>query len=339
MSDTLPYAHGGPAGRGQIRAVPEEFQVEEVLGFEPEGQGEHVFLWVEKRGENTEWVAKHLARFAEVAPRAVGYAGLKDRHALTRQWFSVQLPGRADPDWSSLDSASLRVLRSVRHRKKLPRGALSGNRFRLGVRLAEVQEDMLEQRLRQVAAQGVPNYFGEQRFGRDGGNVEQARRWFSGDGGKPDRHLAGLYLSAVRSFLFNEMLAARVADGSWNQALPGDVFMFSHGHSFFAAPEISEDIAERLAAGKIHPSGPLWGQGESPAQGAELALEQAVTQSHADLCEGLCRHGAEMGRRPYRLLAESLTWQRDGQVLWLEFFLPAGAYATTLLRELLEVES
>ncbi|BBL70830.1 tRNA pseudouridine synthase D [Methylogaea oryzae] len=318
--------------------MPEEFQVEEVLGFEPEGQGEHVMLWVEKRGENTEWVAKQLARFANVPPRSVGYAGLKDRHAVTRQWFTVQLPGKADPDWQAFNSDSVRVLRAERHRRKLPKGALTGNRFRLGVRLGEVDEDVLLERLKQVASQGVPNYFGEQRFGRDGDNVEAARRWFAGDGPRPERHLTGLYLSAVRSFLFNEILARRVADGTWNQGLPGDVFMFGRGHSFFAAPELTPDIVERLASGEIHPSGPLWGKGESPAAGAALALEQTIAAQHADLCDGLLTHDVEMGRRPYRLMAERLGWEREGDTLWLEFFLPAGAYATTVVREILACE-
>lgn len=334
----LPYAHGGPAGHGAIRVVPEEFQVEEVLGFEPDGQGEHVMLWVEKRGENTEWVARHLARFANVPPRSIGYAGLKDRHAVTRQWFSVQLPGKADPDWQAVNSDTVRVLGAERHRRKLPKGALTGNRFRLGVRLAEVDDDVLLERLRQAASQGVPNYFGEQRFGREGDNVELARRWFAGIDRKPERHVAGLYLSAVRSFLFNELLALRVAAGTWNQALPGDVFMFGRGHSFFAAPDLTPDIVERLAAGEIHPSGPLWGKGESPASGAALELEQAVAAQYPDLCEGLLAQGVEMGRRPYRLKAEGLAWERQGGTLWLEFFLPAGAYATTLLRELVAAD-
>lgn len=339
MPNYTPYAHGGPAGHGVIRSTPEAFQVEEVLGFDPEGQGEHVFLWVEKRGENTEWVAKQLARLAGVPPRAVGYAGLKDRHALTRQWFSVHLPGRADPDWSSLNSDSIQILQTQRHRKKLPKGALTGNRFRLSVGLSEVDEDKLEQRLRQITAHGVPNYFGEQRFGREADNVEQARRWFTGLDGKPDRYLSGIYLSAARAFLFNEMLAERVTTDSWDQPLTGDVFMFGRGHSFFTAPEISAEIRQRVAAGEIHPSAPLWGKGEASVSGLVQALEQRIADAHADLCRGLEQQGAEMSRRPLRLMAEHLTWQRNADTLYLEFFLPAGGYATTVLRELLTTNS
>ncbi|TAN46703.1 MAG: tRNA pseudouridine(13) synthase TruD [Methylococcaceae bacterium] len=339
MPEYSPYAHGGPAGHGVIRTAPEAFQVEEVLGFTPEGQGEHVFLWVEKRGENTEWVAKQLARLAGVPPRAVGYAGLKDRHALTRQWFSVHLPGRADPDWTPLNSDSIRILQTQRHRKKLPKGALTGNRFRLSVSLGEVQQDQLESRLQQVAAQGVPNYFGEQRFGREADNVEQARRWFAGLDDKPDRYLSGIYLSAARAFLFNEILAERVMTGSWNQALTGDVFMFGRGHSFFTAPEITDEIRQRVAAGEIHPSGPLWGKGETPVAGLVQALEQRHAGGHADLCGGLEQQGVEMSRRPLRLMAEQLVWQRSQDTLCLEFFLPAGGYATTVLRELLVTSS
>jgi tRNA pseudouridine13 synthase len=172
---TLPYAHGGPPVTGRIRVEPGDFRVDEELGFEPTGAGEHAFLLVEKIEANTEWVAKRLAGKAGVAPMNVGYAGLKDRHAITRQSFSVHLPGRPDPDWSALAIPGVRVLAASRHEKKLKRGAHRGNRFRIRVRDVDGDRGAVEQRLALIRERGVPNYFGEQRFGRDAGNIAQAR--------------------------------------------------------------------------------------------------------------------------------------------------------------------
>lgn len=329
-----PYAHGGPAGRGLLRQTPEDFTVEEDLGFEPSGQGEHVFLHIEKRGENTDWVARQLARFAGVPPSQVGYAGLKDRHARTLQWFSVQLPGKTEPDWSAFASPAIRVLEACRHNRKLKRGALRGNRFHLNIALQEHDATLLCTRLEALQKDGVPNYFGEQRFGRDGGNLYRARELFAGELTVRDRHERGLLYSTARSFLFNQVVARRVRDGTWNRPLAGDAFMFSSSHSFFRAPKITPDIAERVQRGEIHPSGPLWGLGENPVSSDALQLESEILAEHADLCRGLEAHGLEMARRPLRLLLRDFQWNLETDRLQLEFFLPAGDYATTLVREL-----
>jgi tRNA pseudouridine13 synthase len=176
----LPWAYGTPPLQAQLRSTPDDFRVEEVLGYDADGQGEHALLWVEKRGANTDWVARELAKFAGVAPVAVGYAGMKDRHAVTRQTFSVQLAGKSDPDWSTFPHADVKVLAATRHSRKLKRGALRGNRFVLVLRQAQGDRDAAERVLQQIAQRGVPNYYGEQRFGREGGNVAQARAMFAG---------------------------------------------------------------------------------------------------------------------------------------------------------------
>lgn len=232
-----PHAHGEPCGRALLKAVAEDFQVDEVLDIPLSGEGEHLWLWVEKRQLNTEEAARRIARAAGVPLRQVSYAGLKDRQALTRQWFSLHLPGRPDPDLKRAEDESLRVLRSVRHQRKLQRGAHSANGFTL--RLTELDADhaLLEARLRQLQAQGVPNYFGLQRFGHQGNNVQGARD-FAGRGELPEqRNLRSRLLSAGRSYLFNRVLAERVADGTWNQALVGDLLAFTDSRSFFAAGE------------------------------------------------------------------------------------------------------
>lgn len=129
-----PYVYGSPSGTGVIRSQPADFMVKEQLGFEPSGTGEHVFLQIEKTGENTDYVARLLARFAKVRQRDVGYAGLKDRHAVTCQWFSVWLPGQAEPNWAELASDNLKILHTIRHARKLKRGALAGNHFQIIIR-------------------------------------------------------------------------------------------------------------------------------------------------------------------------------------------------------------
>ncbi len=334
---SLPYAFGGPVGAGVIKRVPEDFVVDEMLGFTPSGAGEHVFLRIEKCGENTDYLARQLAKLAGVPVRNVCYAGLKDRHARTTQWFSVQLPGQAGPDWQALESATVRVLEVTRNDRKLRKGAASGNRFELTVRDVSAPVDALERRLAEIASHGVPNYFGPQRFGHDGANLERARELFATGGRRVDRHQRGLYLSAARSELFNQVLAERVQSGTWNQAIPGDVFMFSGSRSFFSEESLTETLAQRLAAREIHPSGVLWGVKPSTATGAALAVEQDVAGRLADFASGLAAAGLETSRRPLRLCPEDLAcaWPAPA-TLRLSFALPSGAYATAVLRELVQ---
>lgn len=339
VSDTsLPYACGMPPLRGRLRSTPEDFRVEEVLGYDADGSGEHLLLWVEKRGANTDWVARELAKFAGVPAVAVGYAGMKDRHAVTRQTFSVQLAGRPDPDWSTFPHAEVHVLAATRHSRKLKRGALRGNRFMLVLRGIEGDRVQAERVLQQIAARGVPNYFGEQRFGREGGNVAQARAMFAGrglDGRRIDRDKRSMLLSAARSQIFNMVLAARVERGCWDTALEGDIWSLAGSRSWFGPEPFSDALAERLARGDIHPSGPLWGQGEPPTQADAGALEREIGVANRDLVAGLAAARMDQERRPLRLLPSDLRWRwLDEAALEFSFELPAGAYATVVLREL-----
>ena len=332
MSD-LPYAYGTPPLAAQLRSSPEDFLVEEILGYEADGEGEHALLWVEKRGANTDWVARELARFAGVPPLAVGYAGLKDRHAVTRQAFTVQLAGKPDPDWHAFPHAEVKVLAAARHKRKLKRGALRGNRFVLVLRQVEGDRARAEEVLGRIAARGVPNYFGEQRFGRGGGNVEQARAMFAGR--RVDRDKRSFLLSAARSHLFNEVLAARVERDAWDRPLDGEIWSLAGTRSWFGPEPFDAALADRLARGDIHPSGPLWGQGETPARGEAAELETAIALANADLVEGLAAARMDQERRPLRLMPQQLRWRwLESDALELAFELPAGAYATVVVREL-----
>lgn len=334
----LPRALGEAVLRARIRESAEDFRVEELDAFAPTGAGEHLLLTIEKRGMNTGFVARRLAEWAGVGESAVGYAGMKDRHAVTRQRFSVQLPGREAPDVASLETDDLRVLAQARHARKLPRGALAGNRFELLLRGVEGDADAIEARLGAMAARGVPNYFGQQRFGHGGGNVGEALAMFAGR--RVRREQRGLLLSAARSELFNRVLAARVRAAHWDRPLEGEAWILDGNRSVFGPEPFDDALAARLAAFDIHPSGPLWGRGELRSQDAARAIEQAVLDGDdaAALARGLEQAGLRQERRALRLRPDGLAWDRpEPGALRLSFALPAGGYATAVLAELGDV--
>ena len=332
------YAYGGAQSQGIIRTIPDDFIVKEIQSFELSGTGEHAFVLIEKCSENTDYVARLLARFAGVRQRDVSYAGLKDRHARTTQWFSIWLPGKPDPDWTGLNTPNIKVLQATRHSKKLKRGSLAGNQFIIRVRDWAGDKAALELQLRMINTQGVPNYFGEQRFGREGANIAKAIALFSGE--KVSRNQRSIYLSAARSFLFNHILSKRVANNTWNQALVGDVLMFDNSHSFFKVETLDESILQRVTELDAHPTAALWGKGESQVTAEVALLEQQIVDQFSDIAKGLCAFGVEQGRRALRSHIKELEWQFiDSTTLELSFTLNPGCYATTLLREIIQVNS
>jgi tRNA pseudouridine13 synthase len=331
----LGFAWGGPPASGRLRATAEDFLVQEIPLVEPAGEGEHVWLLIRKRQENTEQVARSLARLAGVPARDVSYAGLKDRNAVTEQWFSVCLPGGNEPEWRALESATVTLLRHARHHRKLRRGALRGNAFRIRIRDITGDRPEIERRLREVSAAGVPNYFGEQRFGRGGSNLQTAERLFSHTAGRLSPEQRGLALSAARSCLFNQVLARRVEACNWDRPLPGEALQLEGTHSYFIAGEVDETLLRRVREGDVHPTGPLYGRGESPARGEALRLEVDSLAPYGTWCQGLIEAGLEQERRSLRLLIGAPTWSwPEPDCLELSFSLPAGAYATSVLREL-----
>lgn len=340
MTETsvLPRAHGLPVLSAAIRTWPEDFRVDEIDAFQAHGEGEHLLLTVEKRGLNTAEVARRLARWAGIGEVGIGYAGLKDRHAVTTQRFSVHLPRRIAPDLETLQDESLQVCHDVWHNRKLPRGALAGNRFTLVLREVQGDPAQVEARLAQIAARGIPNWFGEQRFGRGGGNVGQALAMFGGR--RVKREQRSILLSAARSELFNRVLARRVEQGGWDTGLEGEVWMLAGSRSVFGPEPWSDALAQRLAAFDIHPTGPLWGEGEARTRAAcaETELEALGDEVALRLRQGLEQAGLKQERRSLRLQVADLAWTwRGAATLELAFSLPPGSYATALLHELGEV--
>lgn len=332
-----PRASGPALGSAVLKAVAEDFQVDEVLDIPLSGEGEHLWLWVEKRDLNTEEAARRIARAAGVPLKAISYAGLKDRQALTRQWFSLHLPGKADPDLGAAENESLRILKRARHSRKLQRGAHSANGFTLRLTRLQADHAALDARLEQLKAQGVPNYFGTQRFGHLGGNVEEARHWAERKALPEQRNLRSRVLSSGRSYLFNRVLAERVGDGSWCRAQVGDLLAFTDSRSFFPAGE-AECSDPRLDILDLHPTGPLWGEGQPATEGAGGDLEQRIGSQEVALGQWLGNAGLKQERRILRLPIGRLTWHYpEPDILQLEFVLPAGCFATVVVRELVDL--
>jgi tRNA pseudouridine13 synthase len=312
-----PKAYPASGASATLKNLNEDFIVTELPLQLPCGEGEHIWLDIEKNGANTAFVAQQLAEAAGVEERDVGYAGLKDRYAITRQWFSIYLPigkGKGEtPDLTQLQHPEFKVLTQSRHLKKLRPGDLQGNRFRIVLREVSGDRDAIEANLRSVASQGVPNYFGAQRFGFDGGNVELGRAMLAREIRVRNPKKKGIYLSAVRSFVFNEVLALRIQQGLWGKTVPGDVM----------------DEADR-------PTGPLWGRGRVITTDEAQALENGVAERHAVLCDGMEHAGLDQQRRALVARPLDLSWEwPQADQLVLSFSLPAGNYATSVLNEVL----
>lgn len=336
----LPYAWGGSCGTGLLRSTASDFQVIEIPVTEPEGHGEHNWLYIRKTAANTEWVARQLAKHAAVAVSAVSYAGLKDRHAITEQWFSLHLPGKSEPDWSAIEIEGVDILKSERHTRKLKRGALKANRFVIRIRSLSADRNTLEARLTAIRRGGVPNYFGAQRFGRDGMNLAHATDLFTGKRRKLPRHKRGLYLSAARSALFNRLLAKRVTDNIWCSLLPGDVLQLDNRSACFVSEENAPDLPARVEKMHVHLTGPMWGRGALMTERQARAYETAVLNDYNLFREGLEQAGLKQERRSLRLVARELAWdwQSDGSLI-LQFMLSPGGFATSVLREICQCES
>ena len=335
----LPRGHGPPPARAVLTSDPDDFKVTEIEKIHPCGEGTHAWLRIRKRGVNTEEVAATLARLAGRPRSAVGFAGMKDRLAVAVQWFSVDLAGCAEPRWAGLESETIEVLEVVPHRRKLRRGTLLGNRFDIVLRDATVSGAGFDERLGAIRAGGIPNYFGPQRFGRDGANLRLAHSLLVDRRRIRDRHRRGLALSAARAHVFNRVLATRVQAGVWCAPVTGDVMMLDGRGSVFGVDRIDDAITERAARGEIHPTGPLWGRGMRLVAGVAREIEDQVVGETAPLCKGLERERLSQARRALRVNVRALECRIEpaGRIS-LRFTLPPGAYATTVLEELFCLE-
>ncbi len=339
----LPPAYAGAPLTGRLRARPEDFRVEELLGYEFTGDGEHLLLTVEKRGLNTRDVAEAIARWAGVKPVAVGFAGLKDRIAVATQHFSVVLRG----DYPDLDSLAqenaLRVLAVTRHRRKLRRGELAGNRFVLTLTDVSGDRGEAEETLLRLRSSGFPNYFGPQRFGRGSSNLVRAQSLLAGRLKRPKPEQRRMLFSAARSHVFNQVLAARVRSDTWSKALPGEVLLrASDGHQLIAS-QVDAGLQQRVRAGEFDPSGPLPGR-RGRCLSPEGRAHEFEARCVADLglepwSMALADLGLHADRRPLRARPRHLEWAwQDERTLTLSFELPSGCYATSLVRELMSAE-
>jgi len=317
-------AHGAPLYSASLRTQLDDFDVTEELGFDFSGDGEHDYLSIEKRGANTEWVSRQLAIHADVPARDVGYAGLKDRHAVTRQWFSV--PRWNAPDWSQLAVEGVRILDRQRHNRKLKRGAHRANRFRIVLRGPAPDIRELDKRLGIIKSAGVPNYFGEQRFGRGGSNIALADAWSQGR--RLPRHKRSIAISTARSYLFNQILDRRVRDGLWNCLVAGDMANLDGSGSVFAVDTLSEDLVRRCDEMDIHPTGPLCGDGTP---------ESSLPTGHEAWVTALAAARVKPAIRSLRLRVLDLAWSTRDDSLLLEFALSRGSFATAVLREIAEI--
>lgn len=379
--NVLKYAYSEPVLHGQLKVYPEDFRVEEILLTQLTGEGEHLWCWVEKRGQNTDWVARELAKWAGTARHNVGFAGQKDRQAVTKQWFSIQLPGKADPDPSLLEVEGVTILKMQRHKTKIQRGALEGNHFTLILRdirpvdmsmtHAEIHQE-LESRLLLIKNQGVPNYFGEQRFGRDGNNLAQGEKLLLSESSANDRrkkrgakrkggnqNQQSLYISALRSWMFNDLLSQRIQQQTWNKVLPGDILHTNNTSldRLVASEQDLESHQKAVLEGNTSPTGGLFGDGVLPTQAEALAIENAIVEKYQAWCHGLAQNRVKQDRRSLILRPVNLQWSFEDQAgqqsmqhsetinnecskrsnLQISFSLPAGSFATMVLREILKV--
>ena len=325
-----------PKQTALLKAEYADFVVKEQLGYDMSGDGEFVAVKVRKTDCNTLFVGEQLAKFAGISARNMSYAGLKDRKAVTEQWFSLQMPGQPTPDFSQFSLDGVEILEITRHQRKIRIGSLQGNHFEILLRNAE-ETDKLKERLDFLAKNGFPNYFTEQRFGRDGNNLTQALRWANGEINVKDRNKRSFYLSAARSEIFNLIVSKRMELDLAQQILVGDVLQLNGSHSWFVVNE-SEDLAQlqqRLAQQDVLLTAPLIGEEEKSA----VDFEHEIFAQHQALFALMRQERMKAARRPILMQPQQFQWQFEPNGLRLQFDLPAGSYATALIRELVNVEN
>jgi tRNA pseudouridine13 synthase len=335
-----------PGLGGRIKQVPEDFEVEEVPAYEPSGSGDFLFLWVEKRAMGAEYFLRQIARRLGLSAGEVGTAGLKDRQAVTRQMVSV--PARAADRLPDLDGEGIQVLRVSRHGNKLRPGHLHGNRFRVLIRAADAAaRDRLDPILDRLRNEGLANFYGAQRFGRQGETVQLGLALLRGEqpppnpeGRRPNLRnpfLRKLALSAVQSALFNQYLTRRLSDGLLRRVLAGDVMGKWPAGGLFVAEDLDREQARFDRRETVH-AGPIFGRKTFAAAGEAADREAAVLSDAGLAASAFGKFGKLLsGTRRYNVVYVddlSASWEAEG--VCLTFTLPAGSYATVLLREVMK---
>ncbi len=329
----LNYLLGTPQQAGRLKAEFADFIVREELGYPLAGEGEFVAVKVRKTNANTLFVGEQLAKFVGISAKNMSYAGLKDRHAVTEQWFCLHLAGKETPDFSTFECEGVEILEVTRHNRKIRTGALEGNHFELLLRDV-VETNELKQRLNQLQAVGFPNYFTEQRFGRDGHNLTEVQRWASGEISVKDRKKRSFYLSAARSEVFNLVISQRIADQQMQTVLLGDYLQLAGSNSFFEVK--AEDLMQsqqRLDENDVLLTAPLIGENSLEQNGNER--EKAIVAQHENLISLMKKERMNTARRAMLCKPQDLRWQFESEGLRLKFFLNSGSYATGLVRELI----
>lgn len=332
MTVDLVYPYGRPLARGVLKSVAEDFFVDEQLSFEPVGEGEHLFLRVEKVGLTTNELIQHVARDFDLKPRDIGYSGLKDKNAVTRQWLSLYLPGREPGDVET--GTGYVIVDMARHNRKLRPGTHRSNRFKILIRDVTSVDESFYRQLDSIKKSGMANYFGTQRFGSNSDNVQRALRVFShaGKSRNLNRTRKSLYLSALRSELFNRILSKRIEQGIWEEPLEGDVFMLAGSQSIFHET-VDEGILKRYREFDISSTASLYGKGCDRLGGQALEIESGVFADNPEICQCLDEQGVRLHKRATRIKVENLVmdYRTQKRQLAVEVTLPRGSYLTSLL--------
>jgi len=334
LINRFPTVNPAPQIRGNLRTVASDFQVDEVLSFQPSGEGEHLFLQIKKIDTNTDWVARQLQKKSNLTSKDIGYAGKKDRHSISTQWFSLHLPGK-EIAISQLAGDEYEIIKSIRHNKKLRRGSLQENKFEIIIR--NMTNKLNDDLIRKIQELGVPNYFGKQRFGFNGNNLVKADELLNNRIKIKNRNKRGLIISSARSFLFNLQLALRVSDESWLSPVKGDCLMLDRSQSFFVVGEPSVDDVNRLKNADLHISGWLAGKQISGAKNDAEKKENFALAGYYEWLEGLKQLNLDSARRAFRCIPKNLKIEQKEDYAKLTFSLAKGCFATSLIRELVDV--
>lgn len=320
---------------GLIRVNPEDFRVNEINQLSFTEQGEHLWLYIEKKNTNTAWLVKQLAKACNVHPKQIGYAGQKDRHAITQQWFSVQLPKTRELDLIQKElPEDVKITKNHWHQSKLKTGFLDANQFKIRIRDIDGCKDLISTNLSHIEKIGVPNYFGPQRFGHDMANIQKAQDWFEDKIRVRNKNLRGLLISTARSYIFNLILAKRIKDDTWDKVIEGDVFQLNGSHSWFPeSAATADEIQSRLKDFDIHLTAALWGEDEVQSTAICAKTETAIANKFPSFLKGFEKLRVKHDRRAIRLMPHNLNHEWVDNDLLLNFKLPPGAYATGVIRE------